>query len=131
MNKVIFLILFFLLINCANNDNVYWCGDHPCLNKAEKEAYFKKTMIVEIKNIKVKNFKSLPDSENIMKQAQINEKKGILSEKNLAKKQKKIEKQIIVEEKRILSQEKKLAKQIQLQAKYHYISIHLEIPYKQ
>ena len=35
--------------SCAPNKKVYWCGDHPCINKKEKEAYFKKTMIVEAK----------------------------------------------------------------------------------
>ena len=38
------------MISCTNNKGVYWCGDHPCINKEEKEAYFKKTMIVEVKN---------------------------------------------------------------------------------
>ena len=27
------------------------CGDHACANNKEKEAYFKKTMIVEVRNL--------------------------------------------------------------------------------
>ena len=56
--KIFFFISFLFLLNsCTNNKTVYWCGDHACINKKEKEAYFKKTMIVEKKiiNNKVKN----------------------------------------------------------------------------
>ena len=52
MKIIFFIFLLLLLINCSNTKSVYWCGDHPCINKKEKEAYFKKTMIVEVKNIK-------------------------------------------------------------------------------
>ena len=50
--KNLFLILFsFLVLNCSSNKTVYWCGDHPCINKKERESYFKKTMIIEIRDL--------------------------------------------------------------------------------
>ena len=56
--KYIFLITFSMLIlSCSNTQKVYWCGDHPCINKKEKEEYFKNTMTVEIKEIKIKKKK--------------------------------------------------------------------------
>ena len=51
MKTCLFLSIFFLIINCTNTKSIYWCGDHPCINKKEKEAYFKKTMIVEIRDL--------------------------------------------------------------------------------
>ena len=30
-----------MIISCSANKGVYWCGDHSCINKKEKEAYFK------------------------------------------------------------------------------------------
>ena len=55
MKNLFFIFILFMVVACNNNKSVYWCGDHPCINKKEKEAYFKKTMIVEIKNLKDKN----------------------------------------------------------------------------
>ena len=99
-----------MVVACSNNKSVYWCGDHPCINKKEKEAYFKKTMIVEIKDLKNKNYKSSTDYERIIQQAQLDEKKRIKGEKNLAKQAK-------LEEKRRIREEKDLAKQIKLEDK--------------
>ena len=72
MKKYLFYLIFFLIIGCANNKVVYWCGDHPCINKKEKESYFKKTMIVETKSIKKESYKKDSEIEKLMKQAQIN-----------------------------------------------------------
>ena len=110
MRNLFFLFLLFMLFACTNNKNVYWCGDHPCINKKEKEAYFKKTMIVEIKDLKNKNYKSSSEYERIMQQAQLDEKKRIKGEKNLAK-------QARLEEKRRIKEEKRLAKQARLEEK--------------
>ena len=52
-------ILLILLISCSGDKSVYWCGDHACINKKEKEAYFKKTMIIEKKIINKKKKKDL------------------------------------------------------------------------
>ena len=58
-----------MIISCTSNKNVYWCGDHPCINKKEKEEYFKKTMIIEIKDLKNKNYKDDSEINKIMLQA--------------------------------------------------------------
>ena len=47
--------LLILLFGCGNKNEVYWCGDHACVNNKEKEAYFKKTMIVEKRDLSKKN----------------------------------------------------------------------------
>ena len=99
-----------MVVACSNNKTVYWCGDHPCINKKEKEAYFKKTMIVEIKDLKNKNYKNRTEYERIMQQAQLDEKKRIKGKKDLSKQAK-------LEEKRRIREEKDLVKQIKLEDK--------------
>ena len=61
MKLIIFLLMSFIFFGCASTSNkgVYWCGDHPCINKKEKEAYFKETMIVEVKKIDKTNKKNI------------------------------------------------------------------------
>ena len=128
MKNLFFIFILFMVVACSNNKSVYWCGDHPCINKKEKEAYFKKTMIVEIKDLKNKNYKSSTEYERIMQQAQLDEKKRIKGEKNLSKQakleekrrireEKNLAKQIKLEEKRRIREEKDLAKQIKLEDK--------------
>ena len=68
-----------MIFSCSTNKNVYWCGDHPCINKKAKEAYFKKTMITEIKDLKNKNYKNDSEIYKIMQQAKLSEKKRIKS----------------------------------------------------
>ena len=58
MKYLILLIFSLLLFACSNVKKVYWCGDHACINNKEKEAYFKKTMIVEIRELSKQNKKS-------------------------------------------------------------------------
>ena len=99
-----------MIISCSANKGVYWCGDHSCINKKEKEAYFKKTMIVEIKTSKNKNYKNNSEIEKIMQEAQSKAKKIIKDEKDLAKQTK-------LEEKMRIKEEKNLAKQIKLEEK--------------
>ena len=107
MKNYLFLCVFFLIFSCTNNKSVYWCGDHPCINNKEKEAYFKKTMIVEVRELKKESNKDISEFEKLLKQAQVDEKKRIMSEKGLAK-------QVRLEEKReknnIWKDEKKLPK---------------------
>ena len=70
-----------MIISCSSNKVVYWCGDHPCINKKEKKAYFKKNMIVEMKSIKSKNYKNNSEIEKIMQESQKkrkNKKKDVL-----------------------------------------------------
>ena len=72
-----------MIISCNSNKNVYWCGDHPCINKKEKEAYFKKTMIIEIKDLKNKNYKNDSEINKIMQQTKVSEKKKELKVKKI------------------------------------------------
>ena len=99
-----------VLTNCNNNKSVYWCGDHPCVNKKEKENYFKETMIVEVKTLNKKSKMSKSDFQKIKAQAKANSKKIDEEEKNLAKLAK-------LEEKRKAKEEKRLLKQSRLEAK--------------
>ena len=110
MKNLFFLFILFMIISCSSNKVVYWCGDHPCINKKEKKAYFKKNMIVEMKSIKSKNYKNNSEIEKIMQESQKKEKIRIKNEKNSAKK-------IKLEEKRLIKEEKDLAKQIKLEEK--------------
>ena len=110
MKNYLFLCVFFLIFSCTNNKSVYWCGDHPCINNKEKEAYFKKTMIVEVRELKKESNKDISEFEKLLKQAQVDEKKRIMSKKGLAK-------QVRLEEKRRIKEEKELAKQVRLEEK--------------
>ena len=67
MKNLYFLSIFLIIASCASNKCTYWCGDHPCINKKEREAYFKKTMIVEIKDLENKNYKDVSDIEKCFK----------------------------------------------------------------
>ena len=109
MKNLIFLFVLFVITACNNNKVVYWCGDHPCINKKEKEAYFEKTMIVEVKELsEVKNKKN--EIEKIMKEARTDEKNRIIKEKDIVKQAK-------LDEKRRIKEEKDLAKQLKLDEK--------------
>ena len=108
MKNLLFLFILFMIISCTSNKNVYWCGDHPCINKKEKEAYFKKTMIIEIKDSKNKNYKNDSEINKIMQQAKLSEKERIKSEKELLK-------QVRLDEKKRIKEEKDLTKQIKLE----------------
>ena len=128
MNKILILFIILLLTACSTTKGVYWCGDHPCINKKEKEAYFKKTMIVEVRDIKKKSYKNNSEIEKLLKQAKLDEKNRIISEKELAKQakleekrrikeEKELAKQAKLEEKRRIKEEKELAKQVKLDEK--------------
>ena len=128
MKIIVYLIMLFIVTSCATDKNTFWCGDHPCINKQEKEAYFKKTMIVEIKNLEKNSSKSNSEIEKIILQAQKKEKKRIkeqkyknkqakLEAKKIKEEEKKLAKQVKLESKRIKKEEKKLAKQAKLDAK--------------
>jgi len=121
MNKLFLLIIFVIIVSCSNNKVAYWCGDHPCVNKKEKEAYFKKTMIVEMKILDKNEISDNSDLEEVLKKAKINEKKRIkeeelsskqakIDEKNRIKEEKKLAKQAKIDEKNRIKEEKKLAK---------------------
>jgi len=128
VKHLILLIFIFFLFGCSNIKKVYWCGDHACINNKEKESYFKKTMIIEIKELTKQKEDGKSELEKIKKQAGLKLKKEIQDEKELAKQtrleekrrikdEKKLAKQISLEEKRRIKDEKKLAKQISLEEK--------------
>ena len=126
MKNYFFVSLFFLIISCSSSNSVYWCGDHPCINKKEKEAYFKKTMIVEVKDLKRNSYKDKSELEKILQQARKSEKRRIDKEKQLLKpakleekrridKEKQLLKQAKLEERRRIKEEKELLKEMQLE----------------
>ena len=106
MKILLYLIILFIFTSCSTDKDAFWCGDRPCINKKEKEAYFKKTMIVEIKDLKKKASKNNSEIEKIIQQARKGEKRRIKEEKNKAKQAK-------LEDKRKKKEEKYLAKQIE------------------
>ena len=110
LKHLILLIFVFLLFSCSNTKKVYWCGDHACINNKEKKAYFKKTMIVEIRELSKQNKKSKSEVEKIKKQAGLELEKEIQNKKQLNK-------QARLEEKRRNKEEKELAKQVRLEEK--------------
>jgi len=111
--KIFLLLSFAFLINsCASKDGVYWCGDHPCINKAEKEAYFKKTMIVDFRKIKNNNKEDQSKLDKILKEAKNNEKKRISNEKTLKKQTKLKYKKLKKEKKAKLKKEKIYKKKV-------------------
>ena len=103
MRLLFFLILYFFLSQCYNSHSVYWCGDHECVNKKEREVYFQKTMIVEVKKIKKGEKK---DTSNL----EIIKKNFIKEEKEKAKNIKKLEKQAAKERKNKIKDEKEQKK---------------------
>ena len=104
MKTLLSIFIFLIIFGCTSNKTVYWCGDHQCINKKEKEAYFKKTMIVEVREIKKVNPKEKSKIETMEELAKKNEKKRIMEEKELKKQAK-------LEEKRKAMEEKELKKQ--------------------
>ena len=121
MKKYIFLIVFIFTFACTANKGVYWCGDHPCINKDEKESYFKKNMIVEVRNYNKGNIQKDTEIEKLLKQAKLNEKDRKLDEKELIKKAKINERELVkrikLEEKKRIMEEKELAKILKLDEK--------------
>ena len=109
MKKIVYLLFFLLLISCSNSKRVFWCGDHPCINKKERRAYFERTMIVEIKEINKKEA-NYSEVEKITQQAYLKENERIKLEKRSTKQAKR-------EEKKRLKMEKKLTKQAKLEEK--------------
>ena len=85
MKYLVIFIFLFLLFACSNSKSVYWCGDHACINNEEKESYFKKTMIVEMRELGKNNKKGKSEFETIIKQAGLEQKKEIKNKKELSK----------------------------------------------
>ena len=134
MKKITLFLCIFFIFGCQSQKKVYWCGDHPCINKKEKKAYFKKNMVVEVRKIG-KNYKrNDSEMETIIAQAKLMEKKRIKDEKDFAKQERLEEKrrikeekglaeQVRLEEKRRIKEEKELAEQVRLEEKRGYSDI--------
>ena len=118
-----FIVLFFLiLLSCTNKNEVYWCGDHACINNKEKKAYFEKTLITEIKDFtkrkrKKSQFEIIKEKAGLdldkEKEEEFEDKIEVLS----TEEQKALAKQLRLEEKQRIKEEKKLAKQSRLDEK--------------
>ena len=134
------ILLIFFFSSCSNTKTVYWCGDHACASKKEKEAYFKKNMTIEkrVINRKKKEDKSTLDaimddqslkknsnSKNLTSKSENGEdslklykkklsKEEKLMEKKRIKEAKKLEKQKELKKKNRIKDEKKLKKQKKL-----------------
>ena len=128
MKNLPLIIIFFLLIGCSNNKQVYWCGDHACVNKKEREEYFKKNMIVEVRNYDESKKMSQSEIKAIEKQIKLDEKKRLKKNKNIArdmkaekkrqaKEAKRLKKQAKLEEKKRIAEEKRLKKLSKLEKK--------------
>ena len=133
MKIYIYFIILIFIISCSTDKGVYWCGDHACANNKEKEAYFKKMMIVEVRNLNKIN--NEPDSvnEKILNQSKTKREKIIIEEKKVqemtnleeeqrAKDEIEIEKQIELQEKKLAKQEKELEEKINLEEEEKIIS---------
>jgi len=99
MKNLLFLLFLFLLTSCSYEKKTFWCGDHPCINKVERESYFKKNMSVEVKKFNKKDKLKKSEIDEILKQVKMNEKKRILTEKQIARKEKLDKKNKLKEEK--------------------------------
>lgn len=113
--------MLIMFSSCGYNNQTYICGDRPCINKAEKEEYFKKNMIIEIKKNKFNDKKNVSEIDQIVDQALIKQKRKKKDEKKLVenekyndkeirRKEKELAKQLRLEKKRKKKEEKKLAK---------------------
>jgi len=110
MRKIIILFLF-ILVSCGSNKRVYWCGDHACINKKEREAYFKKHMMVEVRELNNNSKKDKSEIKKIREKAILKEKERIKKEKELAKLEKREEKERIKKEKELAKLEKREEKE--------------------
>ena len=120
--KYFIVLLFIILLSCTNKNEVYWCGDHACINNKEKKAYFEKTLITEIKDLtkqkrKKSDFEIIKEKAGLdlekEKEEEFEDKIEVLS----TEEQKALAKQLRLEEKQRIKEEKKLAKQSRLDEK--------------
>ena len=79
MRICIYFLIFILIGSCSSNNEVYWCGDHACANNKEKEAYFKKTMIVEVRSLDKKNKEPLSTNQMILNESKSVEKNTVVN----------------------------------------------------
>ena len=111
MRILFFIIVSLIIVSCSSNKQVYWCGDHQCVNSNEKEKYFEENMIVEVKIIEKRSKEDLSSIDKILQQGDLNNKK---LKKDISKQKNIVIKELTREEKRLakkaLKEEKRLAK---------------------
>ena len=87
MKKYFKLFFLFILLSCTSNKEVFWCGDHACVNKTEKEEYFKKNMIIEIRQINVKDNQKNSKFNEVIRQGKL-QKEEFFNNQNQKQKKK-------------------------------------------
>ena len=124
MKNIIYSLILLAVVSCSSNKTVYWCGDHECESKEEKEAYFAKTMTIEIKNIDESELDNDYNLEKAILESQRGKRKKfkkrkLLTKKNKIekKKDKTLTKQLKKDEKLRKKNEKYLAKQAKKEEK--------------
>jgi|LUMJ01.1.fsa_nt_gb DNA-directed RNA polymerase subunit H (RpoH/RPB5) len=118
--KYFIVLLFIILLSCSNKKEVYWCGDHACISNKERKAYFKKTLITEIRFFtkqkrKKTEFEIIKEKAglDLEKEEEFEDKIEVLS----TEEQEDIAKQLRLEEKQRIKEEKDIAKQLRLEEK--------------
>ena len=77
MNKLLIILLFFLIHNCSKPKTVLICGDHICVNNSEANQYFKDNLSIEVKIIDKKKGVDIDLVELNLKSNQKNKKIAI------------------------------------------------------
>ena len=121
MKYLFYSIIIFCLSGCSMSKVEYWCGDRPCVNKKEKEDYFKKTMTVEARVINKKKRKINNPTEIIIEENSNTGKKSfkkntLREEKNIDEKNE-LKKQAKLNEEKRIKEENELKKQAKLNEK--------------
>ena len=128
MNKYIKLFFLLVLLSCSSNKEVFWCGDHACINKAEKEEFFQNNMIVEVRKIGKKENKEYSKVNEVINQGKLN-KDNLAADENgkikLSKSEKKqrikdekqLSRQLLKQKRQRIKDEKKLAKELKKEEK--------------
>jgi len=128
MNKYIKLFFLLVLLSCSSNNEVFWCGDHACINKAEKEEFFQNNMIVEVRKIGEKTNKEYSKVNEIINQGKLNKKNLAVDEngkiklsksekKQRIKDEKQLSRQLLKQKRQRIKDEKKLAKEFKKEEK--------------
>jgi len=123
MKQMFCILVFFLIFGCSSTKQTFWCGDHACTNKKEKEAYFNKTMIVEIKEVSKDKYKKKTNLEIIREQNDIVKKNDIsildakIEENILKQEQDELVEQAKIEEELIKQEQDELVEQAKIEEK--------------
>jgi len=110
MKQMFCILVLFLIFGCSSTKQTFWCGDHACANKKEKEAYFNKTMIVEIKEVSKDKYKKKTNLEIIREQNDISILDAKIEENILKQKQDELVDQAKIEEELIKQEQDELKK---------------------